>query len=75
MVPKCFGTLHKEMLQILGISIFEIGRERMQKVESLKETGSLPDGLLRTGIPQVWLGVCFAAGWVVLCIRLLFAVL
>lgn len=41
------------MFQILDISISEIVRERMQKVGLvfLKETGSLPDGLQRTGIP------------------------
>lgn len=63
------------MLQILEISISETGRERMQRVDSLKEIGYLSDGLLRTGIPHVSLGVCFAAGCDVLHIRVLFAVL
>lgn len=51
MALKCFGIIHLEMLQILDISISEIVRERMQKVDFLKEMGLLPDGLLRTGIP------------------------
>jgi len=56
MILKCFGITYLEMLQILDICISEIVRERMHKVDFLKKMGSLPDGLLRTGVP--WLSGC-----------------